>query len=471
MEYTSKSSTVHQKQEVTTSTEYTKSTNIADGSIQDTLTIYVNTSQVDKSMTEESYMHYNTADSLPLTTPHVSDKSLTYGPLINFDDMLPDNMLPEIETGSFVTIESTEPDYMSDSVDYLHYSFNSLASVPEEFLSSDERLSLINHSLIANKSSLMSDDSFSGGSLSCREESNSISDLDSLVGATSSADVSNVLANQEITSVSSEDDSQSMTATDETVMTPLIDDVPKSTRKDNSRNSLTNQMAFSRLRLVEINFDKLNRLCSPELLPKEISLTLHSTASSVASSVPSPSSSVTDNLYSSSELGGDDSLGSIQYTPVFPKHVNKLNGSKTEQFSKNVSSGGRKNSNPANKFTREESIIDLEIKLQQEREKDLHIQRELARSSLSSPPASNKQGTTTTPAYAPIVVNGTHHNVQNGSSSNLKDVSLHKSAPEEEKTPDTTDGALAVKEFIMSANSHRVHCTYRIKIPYIILSN
>jgi len=46
MEYTSKSSTVHQKQEVTTSTEYTKSTNIADGSIQDTLTIYVNTSQV-----------------------------------------------------------------------------------------------------------------------------------------------------------------------------------------------------------------------------------------------------------------------------------------------------------------------------------------------------------------------------------------------------------------------------------------
>jgi len=148
-----------------------------------------------------------------------------------------------------VTIESTEPDYMSDSVDYLHYSFNSLASVPEEFLSSDERLSLINHSLIANKSSLMSDDSFSGGSLSCREESNSISDLDSLVGATSSADVSNVLANQEITSVSSEDDSQSMTATDETVMTPLIDDVPKSTRKDNSRNSLTNQMAFSRLRL------------------------------------------------------------------------------------------------------------------------------------------------------------------------------------------------------------------------------
>jgi len=46
MEYTTKSSTVHQKQEVTTSTEYTKSTNIADGSIQDTLTIYVNTSQV-----------------------------------------------------------------------------------------------------------------------------------------------------------------------------------------------------------------------------------------------------------------------------------------------------------------------------------------------------------------------------------------------------------------------------------------
>jgi len=53
---------------------------------------------------------------------------------------------------------------------------------------------------------------------------------------------------------------------------------------------------------VEINFDKLNRLCSPELLPKEISLTLHSTASSVASSVPSPSSSVTDNLYSSSGI-------------------------------------------------------------------------------------------------------------------------------------------------------------------------
>lgn len=148
-----------------------------------------------------------------------------------------------------VTIESTEPDYMSDSADYLHYSFNSLASVPEEFLSSEERLSLINHSLIANKSSLMSDDSFSGGSLSCREESNSNFDLDSLEGATSSADVSNVLANQETTPVSSADDSQSMAATDETVMTPLIDEDPKSTRKDNSMNSVTNQSAFSKPRL------------------------------------------------------------------------------------------------------------------------------------------------------------------------------------------------------------------------------